>query len=177
MQSYRLAFSTVETIVATVLLGIVVALVGQFSGSVRSGIRDRQLSQRLRWELENVREVISSWPVAEVTQERIETLAISSELEKELEEPRWVATIGTQPLLKIQKEKPSNQAGAEQTESQPDAPQPDAPQPDAESESESELLQATSVKLQLSARYKGQMIKPVELTFWLLPTSSVGGSQ
>jgi hypothetical protein len=142
----RNGLSAIETIVAFVLLGVIVASVGKFSAFVRQGVQDRQLALQLHWEIENAREVISSWPVAEVTQARIEQLGISAELAEILAQPRWTASVQPQTITGKRQDEPLDPAAAV-----------------------TPSVQATSVSLRLQAGYRGQQIKPVELIFWLLP--------
>lgn len=139
-QALRTGISAMETVIAFVLLGVIVSSVGKFAAYVDRGVQDRRLALRLQWEIENAREVIGSWPLAEITTARIEKLAISSELAEVLSQPHWTAIV--QPLV---------------ISGQPNEAQPTPA-----------TVQAISVSLQLQAGYRGQQIKPVELVFWVL---------
>jgi hypothetical protein len=79
--------------VAMVILAIAATAVGRFVVSVQKGLRDRELSARIDWELTNARERIGSWPISEVRQEKIEALPISSFLQASLDQPGWRAEV------------------------------------------------------------------------------------
>ena len=94
-RNLRSAVTLTEAVVATVLLGLAVAGVGHFVSSVQRGLKDRELSARLDWEMVNARETIGSWPVEWVTQERIESLSVSPTLLKELTDVHWEAEVSS----------------------------------------------------------------------------------
>ncbi|MCA9131616.1 MAG: hypothetical protein KDA45_00605 [Planctomycetales bacterium] len=85
--------STLEVIVALTLLGTAAIGVGRFAASAADGLRARQLSSRIAWELTNARERIGSWRASEVTAERIESIPFSPTLASHLEAPRWQASV------------------------------------------------------------------------------------
>ena len=85
--------TAVELLVATALLATVMVAVGRFASTTRRGLDDRQLSAHIAWELANAREQIGAWPAERITHERIEGLAISAALQRELDQPRWRAEI------------------------------------------------------------------------------------
>ncbi len=89
----RAAFSIMELVIAIILLSGAVVAVGQFVVQVKQGLRDRALSRQIGWEIENVREQISSWPLADVTAARIAALECSAALQAELDEVRWEAEV------------------------------------------------------------------------------------
>jgi predicted lysophospholipase L1 biosynthesis ABC-type transport system permease subunit len=89
----RAGVSTVEVLVAIALLTAAVVAVGRFAVSANSGLRHRELSARLDWELVNARERIGSWNLAEVTKQRIESLPFSDALAPTFANPRWVAEV------------------------------------------------------------------------------------
>lgn len=76
----RRAASTAEVLIAIALLVVATSLVGGFVSQVSDGLRDRETSSRLEWELLNAREVIGSWSADEITAERIAELPISAAL-------------------------------------------------------------------------------------------------
>ncbi len=89
----RTATSTAEVIIAVALLAIAASLVGRFVSQVRSGLRDRELSARVGWELQNARERIGSWSTDEITKERIAQLPVSKAVASKLENARLNATV------------------------------------------------------------------------------------
>ena len=76
----RRAASTAEVLIAIALLVVATTLVGGFVSQVSDGLRDRETSSRLEWELLNALEVIGSWSADEITAERIAELPISAAL-------------------------------------------------------------------------------------------------
>ena len=68
---------TVEVLVAVALLTAAVVGVGRFMTAANTGLRHRELSARLEWELVNARERIGSWHPADVTKQSIERLPFS----------------------------------------------------------------------------------------------------
>lgn len=88
----RNGITTTETIVATAMLGIAVVTVGRFSATVGQGLRDRELSARIGWELVNLRETVGSWPLEKISSSSIESepANIVSGL---IENPRWDAKV------------------------------------------------------------------------------------
>ena len=88
-----LGTSVGETLVAIGILSILVGLVGQFSNHVRSGIDDLRLNKLIQWETQNARELIGSWPTDQVTQERIEAIEVSTQIEQYLSEATWQASV------------------------------------------------------------------------------------
>lgn len=91
--SRRAAFSITELVIAIILLSGAVVAVGQFVVQVKQGLRDRALSRQIGWEIENVREQISSWPLDDVTAARIAAVECSPALQAELDEVRWEAEV------------------------------------------------------------------------------------
>ena len=99
-QPQRIGSNTLEVTVALVLLGLTATAVGKFVSQVHVGLRQRQLSQQIGWELENIREQVATWKSDSITAERIENLPIAPALAEQLENPRWHAIVSTidQPL-------------------------------------------------------------------------------
>jgi hypothetical protein len=89
----RTAFTITELVIAIILLSGAVVAVGQFVVQVKQGLRDRALSRQIGWEIENLREQICSWPLADVTAARIAAVECSPALQAELEEVRWEAEV------------------------------------------------------------------------------------
>lgn len=89
----RMAVTSMETLVAIIVLSIAAMAVSQFVVTVHSGLQDQELSQRIGWEIENARELIGSWPVEKITQERIEQLPFANGLSENLVQARWVARV------------------------------------------------------------------------------------
>jgi len=89
----RAAFSIMELVIAIILLSGAVVAVGQFVVQVKQGLRDRALSRQIGWEIENLREQICSWPLADVTEARIAEVEYSAALQAELDEVRWEAEV------------------------------------------------------------------------------------
>ncbi len=89
----RKASSTMETVVAVVLLGSAIALVGSFVASVNQGLADRELSARIGWEIANAREIVGSWNPVAVTEERIEALPVAESITSRLPDAKWAAQV------------------------------------------------------------------------------------
>lgn len=89
----RLGTSTVELLVALALLATATIGVGQLASRTKAGLRNRELSSRLNWELTNARETIGAWPLSEITVEKIEQIPISQSLQSRLADLRWEATV------------------------------------------------------------------------------------
>lgn len=89
----RWGTSVVELLVALALLGTVALGVGQLTVRTKEGLRNRELSSRLNWELKNARETIGAWPVSEITVEKIQQMPISLSLASQLEDLGWEASI------------------------------------------------------------------------------------
>ena len=85
--------STLEVVIAFSLLVVAVTFVGRFVSQVRVGLKDRELSARTEWELRNARERIGSWPVEQITRERIEQLPLSKSLSDRFESAGFVAQV------------------------------------------------------------------------------------
>lgn len=85
--------STVEVIVALAVLATAVVGVGRFAATTNRGLRERQLSSRIGWELTNAREQIGAWDPESVTPSRIESLPFSSGLTDELHDLQWQAEV------------------------------------------------------------------------------------
>jgi hypothetical protein len=83
----------VEVLVAVALLAAAVVGVGRFMTAANAGLRNRELSARMEWELVNARERIGSWQPADVAKQNIERLPFSEALTRSLEEPRWEAEV------------------------------------------------------------------------------------
>ncbi len=92
-QICRSAATSVETIVATVVLGIAVVVVGKFSFHTHQGLQQRDLSTHIRWEIANARETIGSWSAENITSQRIEGLPISSVIQTQLTDARWQVSL------------------------------------------------------------------------------------
>ncbi len=91
----RKAATTMEMLVAISLLAFAVTGMGQFVRQVNSGLRDRELSARIGWELLNARERIGTWPKERLTVEQIQKLPVSAALAESLEEAQFTASIVT----------------------------------------------------------------------------------
>ncbi len=83
-----------EMLVAISLLAFAVTAMGQFVSQVSSGLRDRELSARIGWEIMNARERIGSWPIDDITVEQIEQLQVSEPLAKSLTAAKFTARVG-----------------------------------------------------------------------------------
>ncbi len=139
-----LGYSTMETVIAALLLGVILVSIGKFSNMVRGGIYDRQLAMQIEWEIENARETIGSWQIDSVTAAEVEQLPISDELRSHLENPYWQCVVTELQLPAVNQQK-----------------------------AEVAAIVGKSIQLQLRANYLGQSIKPVERTFFVLPKSLV----
>ncbi len=82
-----------EMLVAVSLLAFAVTAMGQFVSQVNSGLRDRELSARLGWEIMNARELIGTWPIEDITVEQIEKLLVSEPLAKSLTDAKFKALV------------------------------------------------------------------------------------
>lgn len=91
--SNRSAVTSMETLVAIIVLAFAAIGVSQFVATVHSGLREQELRQRIGWEVENARELICSWETEEITKERIEQLPLTSGLTDTLSEVRWVSKV------------------------------------------------------------------------------------
>ncbi len=89
----RSGTSTIEILVAVALLGSAFIGVGQFMSMTKAGLRNRELSTRIAWELQNARERIGTWPLSDINRENIEQLPFSDALAEMLSEPRWQAVV------------------------------------------------------------------------------------
>lgn len=89
----RAATTTAELIVAMVVLSAAVGGVGRLASSVTSGLRERELSARIGWEIVNAREQIGSWTPGEITSQRIAALPISEALTSQLSHCRWESSV------------------------------------------------------------------------------------
>lgn len=89
----RNAVTIIEMLVATSLLVFAVSALGQFVSHINSGLRDRELSARIGWELLSARERIGTWPIERVTVEQIEQLPISAALANRLDEAKFTANV------------------------------------------------------------------------------------
>lgn len=89
----RTGFSVGESVIAIGVLVIVVASVGKFSDYVRGGIDGLRLSKLIHWETQNIREQIGSWPVEQVTLDKIQAIELSPQLAYYLSDAKWNASI------------------------------------------------------------------------------------
>lgn len=89
----RRALTTAETMIAMTLMGVAAASVGTFVSHVSQGLKDRELSARIGWEISNLRETIGSWNVAEITLERIQSVELSPAIRDQLDQPRWEVAV------------------------------------------------------------------------------------
>lgn len=85
--------STVEVIVALAVLATAVVGIGRFASTTNRGLRERQLSSRIGWELTNAREQIGAWVPEMITPSRIENLPFSSGLSDQLQDLQWQAEV------------------------------------------------------------------------------------
>lgn len=145
-------YTIAETVVALAILGFVITGIGQFASYINSGIDDLRLSKQIRWEIENARELIGTWPVERVTTENIDQLPISVRLSEELSDAKWKSSVAPVSFSLLQSS--SSSSGS--------------------NNADGTTVPAKTVTLQLQAQYKGQSISPVELTFWVFdsPTSA-----
>ncbi len=100
----RRATTTMEVLVAIALLAVAITLVGGFVHQVKIGLRDRELSTRFDWELMNARELIGSWPLEQITLERIQQISLSESLTNQATNPHLAASI-----QKIENPRPATQ--------------------------------------------------------------------
>jgi hypothetical protein len=93
-------------LVAVILLGSSLAVVGRFVSSVNQGLSDRMLAAQIDWEITNQREIIGSWNVVDITQARIEALPVSASINQRLANARWLAKVTpmTEPARALQVE-------------------------------------------------------------------------
>ena len=89
----RQGVTTLEVVVATILLAVAISGLGTFSASMHDGLQNRELSARIAWEVANAREQIGCWNFEEVRQAKIEALPVSAALAKRMEQTRWVASV------------------------------------------------------------------------------------
>ena len=89
----RSATSVMEVVVAIALLAAASAMLGGFVHQVKQGLRERELSVRCDWELTNARERIGSWPVDQLTTERIQQIPISESLSESVSDAHFSAAI------------------------------------------------------------------------------------
>ncbi len=87
----RNAFSTMEVTVALLLLTACAMGVGRFVSQVQVGLRERELSRCLGWEIENAKETILSWQPSQVSVARIESLPVSEAALQRLAAAGWQA--------------------------------------------------------------------------------------
>ncbi len=139
-------YTVTETVIALVILGFVITGIGQFASYINTGINDLRLSKQIRWEIENAREVIGTWPVERVTTDNIDQLPISSRIAEELSDAKWKSSVAPASFSLSAGSSTSSGSIADGT---------------------SMTVAAKTVTLQLQAQYKGQSISPVELTFWV----------
>lgn len=135
---YRKGFSTIETLVALALLGMLMLLVGKFATHVRGGLEQRRLAKVLQWELENGREIVGSWPVDQISQERIAHLPFSALVQSELDDLEWYSEVRAAPL-----ELPNHQTN-------------------------DMSVPALQIRLGLRGTYQEQQLRSNELSFWVL---------
>ena len=89
----RQGFTITETLVATLLLGITIAIIGTFSSTLARGLDDRELSARIGWELTSLRETVGSWKVEKITAKNIEAIPVVDAIDKRLPSARWQAQV------------------------------------------------------------------------------------
>ncbi len=89
----RTATSTLELVIAFGLLVLAASMVGRFVSQVKRGLKERELSARIEWELINDRELIGSWSPDQITRERIEQIPLSKSLANRLTTGRLVAQV------------------------------------------------------------------------------------
>ncbi|MFK7738212.1 MAG: hypothetical protein AB8B50_19445 [Pirellulaceae bacterium] len=89
----RLGVTTTEAIISALLLGLTVAAAGKFASMTHEGLRERELSARIDWELVNARERIGSWSPTEVTEPNVESVAFSAHLKEHFDELAWQAEV------------------------------------------------------------------------------------
>lgn len=89
----RQGFTITETLIATLLLGITIAIIGTFSSTLARGLRDRELSARIGSEITSLREVIGSWKTEEITVENIEAIPVVKAIGKRMANARWQAQV------------------------------------------------------------------------------------
>lgn len=82
-----------ELLVAIAIMGFAVVAMGQFTSHVNRGLRDRELSARIDWELQNARERIGALAPESITAEQIAKLPVSASLANWLHEPKFITRI------------------------------------------------------------------------------------
>ena len=87
------AFSIGELVVSLTLLTVALIGVGRFVRTVQSGLKERELSQLIGWEIANARDTISTWEPEAVSTERIAALPISKALSTRLDSVHWHAVV------------------------------------------------------------------------------------
>ena len=94
------AFSIGELVVSLTLLTVALIGVGRFVRTVHSGLKQRELSQLIGWEIANARDSISTWKPEAISVERINALPISKALSSRLDSVHWHAVVDpvTQPV-------------------------------------------------------------------------------
>lgn len=148
-------YTITETVIALAILGFVITGIGQFASYINTGIDDLRLSKLIRWEIENTRERIGTWPVERITAENIDQLPISARLSEELLDAKWKSSVA-----------PANfslSAGSSSSA-------------DSNADATRLTVPAKTVTLQLHAQYKGQAISPAELTFWVFDSTNKANS-
>lgn len=102
----RRGTTTAETLIAIVVLGVAASAVGKFASTMATGLDDRELSAKIGWEIANAREVIGSWPAQEITEERIESLAVELSEWENGTDAQWVAAVSkiSEPAQAVQVE-------------------------------------------------------------------------
>ena len=93
LRNRKYGLTTTEVLVSIAVLGAAVTGVGKFASTMQQGLRDRELSARIGWEVLNAREEIGSWNFAEITAERIEAMPVSDVLHRDILDARWEAQV------------------------------------------------------------------------------------
>lgn len=89
----RYGLTTVEVVVAILLLGVAAAGVGRCSALFRQSYRALDLGERMHIEMINARETIASWNSDKLRVAQIIDLPISPAIQSRMPDARWEAEI------------------------------------------------------------------------------------
>ena len=87
------AFGFGEIIVSLALLTAALVGIGRFVHTVQAGLKERELSHLIGWEIANVRDTISTWKLEDISVERIESLPIPKVLSARVGSAHWRAIV------------------------------------------------------------------------------------
>jgi hypothetical protein len=89
----RSGTSVTEIIIATVLLSTAAAGVTRFISHAGTGLQGLEQRHAMMRELENARAIIGSWPIDEVTAEKIEQIPFSASVQPASSTIQWQAQV------------------------------------------------------------------------------------